>query len=211
MTLRPPPPQRLSITGPAGNLEAVLDDAGTAGPRAFAVVCHPHPQFGGTLDNKVVHTLARTLQEIGIPALRFNYRGVGASAGGFADGPGETDDALAVIDWGRARWPNAQLWLAGFSFGAHVAWRASLVRPCAQLITVAPQVERFRAGDARVPECPWLLIIGDADDVVDPQAMLAWARTLPAPPAIEVLAGAGHYFHGRLHDLKEAVRRGITA
>ena len=211
MTFRPPPPQRLSIDGPAGNLEAVLDDATSDDIRSFAVVCHPHPQFGGTLDNKVVHTLARTFQELGVPALRFNYRGVGSSAGSFADGLGETEDALAVIDWGRARWPGARLWLAGFSFGAHVAWRASFERPAAQLVTVAPQVERFRTGDARMPACPWLLIIGDADDVVDPQAMLAWARALTAPPRIEVLEGAGHFFHGRLHDLRDAVRRGITA
>ncbi len=133
----------------------------------FGVVCHPHPLGGGTLDNKVVHTVARTMQELGLPALRFNFRGVGASAGTFDDGIGETDDAQAVIDWGRERWPQAALWLAGFSFGAYVALRVSERRRPQRLITVAPPVQRFQLAALRVPDCPWLIVQGDADEIVD--------------------------------------------
>ena len=120
---RPPVPHRVTIPGPAGDIEAVVETPEGAAPAAFAVVCHPHPLFGGTLDNKVVHTLARTFQELGAPTIRFNFRGVGRSAGSFANGAGESEDASAVIEWGRARWPGASLWLAGFSFGGAIAIR----------------------------------------------------------------------------------------
>src|SRR5262245_50506204 len=108
---RPPAAQPVTISGPAGALEAIVEELSLKSIQRFAVVCHPHPQFGGTLNNKVVHTLARTLQELGLATVRFNFRGVGASAGAYAEGIGETDDVLAVIDWGSARWPGARLWL----------------------------------------------------------------------------------------------------
>src|SRR5271165_4766232 len=98
-------PERLSIEGQAGALQAIVEDPGAEGP-SFAVICHPHPLFGGTMDNKVVTTVARALQEIGMPTLRFNFRGVGASAGAFDQGAGETADADAVASWGAARWPG---------------------------------------------------------------------------------------------------------
>jgi alpha/beta superfamily hydrolase len=205
--MRPVGPERLPIAGPVGAIETVLDQPREAAGDRFAVVCHPHPQFGGTLDNKVVHTLARTLNETGVPTLRFNFRGVGKSAGAYADGIGETDDALAVIDWGRSRWPAAQLWLAGFSFGGYVALRAAQQRDCSRLITVAPPVARFRFAGLAVPRCPWLIIQGDADDVVDFRAVQAWASSLEPAPRVVLLSGVDHFFHGRLHDLKETVLR----
>src|SRR5439155_960318 len=112
--------------GPAGPLQALIETPATEvqGPQpvsAFAVVCHPHPLHGGTLDNKVVYTVARALEQLGAPAIRFNFRGVGTSAGSYDEGRGETADALAVIAYGRRRWPQAALWLAGFSFGGAVA------------------------------------------------------------------------------------------
>src|SRR5579864_6855658 len=110
---------RLSIKGPAGALEAIVEDPGAAGS-SYAVVCHPHPLFGGTMDNKVVTTVARALQDNGIPTLRFNFRGVGASAGVFDQGMGETADADAAASWGAERWPGRTLVAAGFSFGAYV-------------------------------------------------------------------------------------------
>jgi len=124
--LRPPHAERLSLAGPAGPLQALIETAVTEveGPQpvsAFAVVCHPHPLYGGTMDNKVVYTVARALEQLGAPAIRFNFRGVGASAGSYDEGRGETADALAVIAYGRRRWPHAALWLAGFSFGGAVA------------------------------------------------------------------------------------------
>jgi alpha/beta superfamily hydrolase len=191
------------LRGPAGDLEVVLD-LPEADPAAFAVVCHPHPLFGGTLTNKVVHTLARTFNEQGFPSLRFNFRGVGASAGTHDGGVGEVQDALAVVRYGRERWPKARLWLAGFSFGAAVAVRASLEALPVGLIAVAPAVDRMQIG-AVTPTCPWLVLLGDADDVVAPQRMLEWAKGLYPPPQVQVLAGAGHFFHGRLPELRDEV------
>jgi uncharacterized protein len=210
-TFRPPPALRVTIPGPVGQLEAVVEEPALKKVQRFAVICHPHPQFGGTLDNKVVHTLARTLQELGLPTVRFNFRGVGRSAGTYAEGLGETDDALAVVDWGLARWPGAGLWLAGFSFGGFVALRASLVRPCERLITVAPPVQRFNFSELRVPRCPWLVVQGDADEVVDHHAVSAWTRTLTPPPRVRILSGVDHFFHGRLHELKDVVREELSA
>lgn len=203
MSVPPPPKTSLVIDGPAGSLEALLEDPGADG-RHFAVVCHPHPLHGGTMHNKVVHTLARALQEQGMPTLRFNYRGVGASAGAYDDGRGETEDALAVIAWGRRSWPGAQLVLAGFSFGAAVALRAALAAGAAQLITVAPAITHPGAAPLR-PACPWLLVAGDADDLVDFGQLRAWAAAFQPPPTLRVLAGGDHFFHGRLQELRAAV------
>ncbi|MGH8148689.1 MAG: alpha/beta hydrolase [Steroidobacteraceae bacterium] len=186
-----------------GNLGATSDKSGAAGP-GFGVICHPHPLHGGTLDNKVVYTLARALHDLGLPTVRFNFRGVGASEGRFADGRGETADALAVVAWGRARWPGAKPWLAGFSFGGGVALEAAAETRVERLITVAPAILRLEAAHAP-PACPWLLIQGDADDVIDPGSVLAWASRQSPPPAMKVLAGAGHFFHGRLPELRAAV------
>ena len=137
--------QRLKIAGPAGDIEAALD-VPAAAPRGLAVVCHPHPQHGGTMDNKVVQTLARAFVQLGYAALRFNFRGVGASAGSWAQGPGEIDDALAVV--ARQRAPGQPLVLAGFSFGAyvasHVAARlAEAGTPAERLVLVGPAASRF--------------------------------------------------------------------
>jgi len=208
-----PPPfvrpalERLRLAGPAGSIEAVVETpAGFDGARA-ALVCHPHPLYGGTMDNKVVTTCARALQEARLATVRFNFRGVGASEGAFDDGRGETEDAAAVADWLAGRWPAASLTIAGFSFGAYVAYRLAAMRPVERLITIAPPVRRFNfAFDAHpAPSIHWTLIQGDKDEVVDPVAVLEWARAASPPPRILVLEGAEHFFHGRLADLRAAV------
>ena len=211
MVLRAPRAERLTLAGPAGGLESLIEtpvsgeDSQAAQVAAFAVVCHPHPQFGGTLDNKVVHTLARAFNQLGAPAIRFNFRGVGTSAGTYDDGRGEIQDALAVIAWGRARWPGAALWLGGFSFGGSVAvWAAGEAAP-ARVVAVAPGITTIDVTGAVPPACPWLIVQGDADEVVPPQVVLAWSRTLVPAPEIAVLPGAGHFFHGRINDLRETV------
>ncbi len=201
---RPPRSERLLIAGPAGALEALIEQSEDGGGLSFGVICHPHPLHGGTLDNKVVHTLARALHDVGMPTLRFNFRGVGASEGQFADGVGETDDALAAVAFGRTRWPGREPWLLGFSFGAVVAIRAAAQAGAQRLVTVAPAVERVAAGQA-APRCPWLLIQGDADEVIDASQVLAWASRQIPPPKVHVLREAGHFFHGRLPELREAV------
>ena len=203
--MSPAAAEGLVLQGPAGALEALLDfPADPVAPAACAVVCHPHPLFGGTLTNKVVHTLARAFTDVGMPSLRFNFRGVGRSAGTHDEGRGEVHDALAAVRYCQERWPQARLWLAGFSFGAAVAVRASSVAKPAGLVAVAPAVDRLDIA-AVMPQCPWLVLLGDADDVVSPQRMLEWARGLRPEPVTQVLAGAGHFFHGRLPELRERV------
>ncbi len=196
--------ERFFIEGQAGALEAVLEDPGTAGS-SYAVICHPHPLFGGTMDNKVVTTVARALRETGIPTLRFNFRGVGASAGAFDQGVGETADADAAASWGAQHWPGRELVIAGFSFGGYVAWRLAQQRVPRLLITVAPAILSFDGAAAAVPRCPWLVIQGDADDVVDPKAVADWVNGLHPRPRLLVLPGVGHFFHGSLRELRDAV------
>lgn len=210
MTFQPPVQQPCSIHGPSGVLQAIVEEPAGVAPPAIAVVCHPHPLQGGTMTNKVVHTLARACNELGVPTVRFNYRGVGNSEGSYDDGIGETDDALAVIDWARARWPDTPLWLAGFSFGGGVALRASVRTSTARLITVAPAAARATAPQV-LPDCPWLLVQGDADEVIPAAMVLAWAKSLSVVPDIRVLEGAGHFFHGRLMELREVVRDWLKA
>ncbi len=213
-----PRTERVSISGPAGALEAMAEDPGVPGTD-YAVICHPHPLFGGTMDNKVVTTVARALQKMGIPTLRFNFRGVGASEGVFDNGVGETDDARAAASWGARRWPGRALVLAGFSFGGYVALRLAQPQAPGQgssqspeprlLITIAPAVQRFDAAALAVPRIPWLVVQGDADDVVDPAAVIGWVNGLDPKPRLAVLPGVGHYFHGRLHELSDVVMNAI--
>ena len=203
---RPPSPERVVIAGPVGPLEAVYEvPEGYAG-RDCAVVCHPHPLYGGTMQNQVVHTTARALQERGYATLRFNFRGVGASAGAFDDGRGETQDALAVCDYALARWPAARLTLAGFSFGAFVAYRVAGLRPVARLYTIAPPVGRFDFAEHPAPRVPWIVIQGDRDELVDHRQVLEWVRVAEPPPTVVILEGAEHFVHGRLSELKDAVQ-----
>jgi len=198
------------LLGPAGPLEALLetpDGAAARSPAAIGIVCHPHPLYGGTLTNKVVHTAARALVESGVAALRFNFRGVGASAGSYDDGRGETADLLAAVTWLRARWPQAPLILGGFSFGAYVALRAvDAVQP-ARLFTIAPPIGRWDLTGVVMPNCQWLVVQGEADEVVDAATVFAWAAERDPAPRIERIAGAGHFFHGQLHELQGVLRR----
>ncbi|NNF40200.1 MAG: alpha/beta fold hydrolase [Woeseiaceae bacterium] len=203
--------ESLFLDGPAGQLEAVLDFPSTDALEGAVVVCHPHPQHGGTLHNKVVHTLARTFVRLGYAALRFNFRGTENSAGRFDEGVGELDDALAAIDWLRARLPVTDLWLAGFSFGAAIAVRAATQSPVDGLISVAPAVSRFAAGLTKQPQCPWLVIQGDEDELVSVEETVAWLNGLEPGPELLVLEGAEHFFHGRLNDLREAVTEFVSS
>ena len=199
--------EALRIAGPAGELEALLEEPQQASAAAFGLVCHPHPQHGGTMHNKVVHTVARALQDQGLATLRFNYRGVGGSAGSYDAGRGECDDALAVIAWGRARWPGVPLVLAGFSFGALIALLAAPLAQPARLITVAPAVHLPTFTAIVQPSCPWLIIQGEADELVDFRQVEAWAAHFNPPPQLCLLPGVDHFFHRRLHELRAAVMR----
>jgi alpha/beta superfamily hydrolase len=199
----------LFIETPSGTVEAIVEDAADGGPH-YAVICHPHPLYGGTMDNKVVTSVARALHDCAIPTLRFNFRGVGRSSGSYDNGIGETADAAAVADWGSVRWPGRSLIVAGFSFGGYVALRLAGQIAADRLIAVAPAILRFDPS-LRAPGCPFTIIQGDADDVVDPQALIAWASALSPAPILRVLPGVGHFFHGRLHELRDAVIEAIRS
>ena len=207
MVFKPPAAQAQMLEGPAGDLQALLEvpEPHSGG---IAVLCHPHPLYQGTMNNKVVHTLARAFHRLGVATLRFNFRGVEKSAGSYADGDGETDDALAAVAYMRQRWPQSDLSLAGFSFGGVVAMRAASRAEASFLVTVAPAVYRFEPGQLEIPDCDWLLVHGDADEIVDCEQTLAWARALDKPPQITVVSDATHFFHGKLTELRDAVIAG---
>ena len=190
------------ITGPAGAIECAMDQPAQAPARGVAVLCHPHPLHGGTLDNKVVQTLARALVGLGYTAVRFNFRGIGKSEGAWDEGRGEVDDALAVI--AAHRQPGQALVVGGFSFGGYVASQAAARLPAnlaaERLVLIAPAVANFPM--AAVP-ADTLVVHGETDDVVPLAACFDWARPLALP--VTVLPGAGHFFHGALPVLKQIV------
>ena len=194
-----PSQQRLIFAGPDGQLEGALHLPDSV-PRGIAVVAHPLPTMGGTMDNKVVTTLTRAFVEVGYATLRFNFRGVGESAGNHDHGNGETLDAIAAAVFMRREYPDLPLLCAGFSFGAYVQARAALELHPQQIVLVAPAVGRFAMPD--VPDNT-LVVHGDLDEVVELDAVLHWARPQQLP--IVVLAGADHFFHGRLTQLKQIV------
>jgi alpha/beta superfamily hydrolase len=194
-----------SIPGPAGNLEvacAVPTDSANVG---FAIICHPHPLFGGAMGNKVVTTLERFFRERGLATLRFNFRGVGASEGVFDDGIGESDDLRAVTKFASHYFPDAPLWLAGFSFGSYVAARVATELGAVQLLSIAPPVGKwdFAANDA--PLMPWTIVQGELDEIVEPHAVYDFvASALPTPTLIRI-PDATHFFHGKLLELRTAL------
>jgi alpha/beta superfamily hydrolase len=200
----------LLIPGPAGQLELMVDLPEPGQERAgVAVVCHPNPPDGGTLHNKVVTMTARALSELGLAAVRFNFRGVGQSQGSFDQGRGETLDLLAVTDWVRKRRPNDVLWLAGFSFGSWVALQGARHLPVKQMISIAPPVGLREFAGVLPPPCPWLVVQGEVDDIVDPQAVYDWIDSLKDKPALVRMPDTGHFFHRRLMDLRGAIKNGV--
>lgn len=188
-------------SGPAGHLECLVDEP-TTPVRGVAVLCHPHPVHGGTMQNKVIQTLARAFVQLGYRAVRFNFRGVGDSQGHWDHGAGEVDDAMAVV--GAFRDPALPLALGGFSFGGYVASqvcaRLSTSAPIERLVLVGPATSTFEV--AKVPE-DTLVVHGEADDVVPLAATLDWARPQSLP--VVVLPGVGHFFHGQLTRLRALV------
>jgi alpha/beta superfamily hydrolase len=211
---------RALIDGAAGKIELAL--AVPDSPRAIAVIAHPHPLFGGTMDNKVVTTLARAFVEAGAAAFRFNFRGVGATEGSHDEGRGEADDLVAVIEHARARFPALPLMLAGFSFGGAIAVRASDRVEFRQLVLVAPGFRRITAhgmGEAPDPQDPalgapgrhttsnTLVVHGDLDETVPLADSIAWATAREVPLAL--VPGGEHFFHRKLHVLREIVSRWV--
>ena len=203
--MRPATTGRLLLDGTAGKIEVDVSDPGAGSDgqrRGIALIAHPHPLMGGTKDNKVVTTLARTFFALGYVALRPNFRGVGASAGTHDEGRGETADLIAVAGYARDQYGDLPLTCAGFSFGSFVQTRVAKEIHPAQLVLVAPAVNRFPAETV----APGTLVIpGELDEVVPLAAVFDWARPQNLP--VVVVPGGEHFFHGRLHQLQEIVTR----
>ena len=198
------------LDGPAGVLETTIDLPGAhEARRGVAVICHPNPPDGGTMHNKVVTMTARALTELGIAAVRFNFRGVGQSEGSFDNGRGEVLDLLAVAEWARKARPGDDLWLAGFSFGSWVALLGARQLPVRQVISIAPPVGLRDFSGVLPPPCPWLLVQGENDEVVPAEGVFEWAaRQQPAPDIVR-MPDTGHFFHRRLMDLRGAIKSGV--
>jgi alpha/beta superfamily hydrolase len=195
------------IAGQAGKLEAISTAVGSDSRHALVIICHPHPLFGGTMQNKVVTTLARTFDELGLMTMRFNFRGVGQSEGTYDEGRGESQDLLAVIQSAKQHYPDVALWLAGFSFGAYIAAKVATEIEVQQLVTVAPAVEHFPMQTLPPILCPWILVQGELDEVVPPAAVFAWAESRDPQPLIIRLPQATHFFHGQLTELRERLKK----
>ena len=203
----------LVLDGPAGAIEVIVEAAEAHARPLVAVLCHPLPTEGGTMHNKVVTIAARALRESGAATVRFNFRGVGQSEGTFDDGNGEADDLRAVVAWVRRQRPDAKLWLAGFSFGAYVSLKVAAELKPDMLISIAPPAGRGWEFDAITPpDCPWLVIQGEADEIVDPAAVYAWLdglKGLKSTPELVRMPETSHFFHRRLMDLRGAVKNGV--
>ena len=207
--LRPMPPStlvRATVAGPAGAIETDVNDPGPAARRGIALIAHPHPLQGGAKDNKVVTTLAKTFFGLGYVAVRPNFRGVGATAGAYDEGNGETEDLLAVAAWAQAQYGGGPLVLAGFSFGSFVQTRVVKRVRAERLVLVGPAVNRFPA--ETVP-ADTLVIHGELDEVVPLAAVFDWARPQNLP--VVVVPGGEHFFHGRLQILAQIVARQFAA
>jgi len=198
------------LDGPIGKLEAISDVAEPAGARrGVAVICHPLTSEGGTMHNKVVTMAERALRESGLDTLRFNFRGAGNSTGTFDKGNGESDDLAAVVAWVRKVRPDDALWLTGFSFGSYVTIRNAVRLHADALVSIAPPVGRREFGPVTLPSCPWLVVQGEADEVVDPQAVFDWIASLEHPPALVRMPDTSHFFHRRLMDLRGAIKHAV--
>jgi alpha/beta superfamily hydrolase len=192
--------RHIIIPGPVGGLEAIVAD-GTAPHAPVLLLCHPHPQYGGSMHDGVLDTTARALASRVRTSLRFNFRGVGASDGQFDGGAGETQDVVAAARYLTEQFPGVPLWLAGYSFGSAMVWRARNHIPAERIILIAPPIgmmtyERGSPSESTIVD----VIYGEADDFVDAAALEAWATSL-STPRLHAIAGADHFFSGRHHEL----------
>lgn len=200
----------LQIPGPSGELEIVVERPRSEAVQLVAIICHPHPLYGGSMTNKVVTTLARALQDLGLWTVRFNFRGIGKSQGTYDKAVGEGDDLLAVVNFVKANFPSDfGLWLGGFSFGAYVAMQAVTQVPAKHLILIAPPVHDFNFSQLPEITIPWLVVQGESDEVVPPEQVFAWIKHLKHPPRLIRFPQVGHFFHGKLIQLRHLLEEDL--
>lgn len=197
----------IEIPGPSGSLEALIDRAGHGTPRAAAVFAHPHPQYGGSMHTKVVFRGAKALARIGCEVLRFNFRGVGKSAGTFDYGEGEMADFRAAIDFMAARHPGRPIWAAGMSFGAWVALETGAADDrVSLLLAIAPPVGRYEFTEVRASSKPKFLIHGEGDDLIALQDVWRFYGELAEPKELAVIDAADHLFDGKASEVADAIQ-----
>ncbi len=195
------------LEGAAGSIEVATNRPAQSPRLGTALICHPHPLHGGSMQNKVVTTSERALRELGLSTLRFNFRGVGQSQGSYDEGRGEGEDLLLLAQWVRTARPRDALWLAGFSFGAFVSISHAAAIAPAQLISLAPPLGRWQFEAIAYPQCPWLVIQPEADEVVDAAAVFVWAENLAPRVELVRFPNTSHFFHGQLTTLREAIQK----
>lgn len=199
--------QALTISGEVGDIELLLSVPSANSAAGLAVVCHPHSLQGGTMQNKVVTTLLRSFQQLGLATVRFNFRGVGQSQGSYDAGIGEARDCALLLHWAQQRLSIApeKTYLAGFSFGSYVVWRVAATEKLAQLVLVAPPVNHFDFTAVAMPTTPCLVVMGEQDEVVSCSEVKAWVASLQPKPDLALFADSSHFFHGKLILLKETL------
>lgn len=197
---------KIMLAGPEGQLEALTTWPDAEKPKAVAIICHPNPLYQGTMNNKVVTILAKTMHKLGLATVRFNYRGVGASAGSYGDEVGEIDDLLAVKAWVSEQLPGVTLWLAGFSFGSFIsASVANQTDDVKQLISVAPAISHHNFNSLNNIHCPWLVVAGEQDELVPFAEIQAFAAKPPSALTLVSVPLATHFFHGQLLNLEQVI------
>jgi len=200
---------RTEFHGEAGVIEAIVhipENINDVQIKAVAVCCHPHPLFEGAMTNKVVHTLAKVMTKLGMIAVRFNFRGVGKSEGEHDHTRGETRDLVAICEVIKQQFPAAQLWLSGFSFGSYVSAKAAAEVGAAQLISVSPPVGHYDFNDIADPGCPWLVLMGEVDEVVSPEAVFNWLAESPERYTVIRFPETGHFYHGKLVKMMDLLK-----
>ena len=193
----------LLLRGPAGDIETLITRPEMVTESTpIVVISHPHPLYGGSMTNKVVHILAKSFSEMNAITLRFNFRGVGKSQGSYDEGVGEAEDVQYLVEQLKQWRPQAPIWLAGFSFGAYVATRAQAVIHAEKLVLVAPPVSMYPFAELKEIDVPWVVVQGGEDEVIDAGAVKDWVINRTCPPQLIWMDDAGHFFHGKLIELK---------
>ncbi len=198
--------RNIAISGPAGALEATLTMLESSPQAPVLLLCHPHPQYGGSMHDAVLESVESALAPRARASLRFNFRGVGGSDGTFDGGAGEVDDVIAAAQWLGSEFPSSPLWIAGYSFGSAMAWRARSQLDLERIILIAPPMGAMRFDEAPTGASAISAIYGDADEYVDANALAAWAATQPGA-TIHIIPGCDHFFGGQ----HQALQRLLSA